>query len=71
MAKNIIIQSSDGSTRLLNNISHIVTDLQSSSDKCVWIPKDEIEADTNVILSFVNNTYSVRVTLEDVDNKSY
>jgi len=70
MAKDIFVQNMDGTTKRLNRISHIITDLQNGST-CIWVPKDEIELTGVVKLVYTNGMYDVVVNVPNVDGKKY
>ena len=72
LSKNIVVEMADGTRKNMNNITRIVTELQGTTNKCTWIPKDEIESDAeNIMISFVNDRFYARVSLDDADDIYY
>lgn len=70
MSKSILIRSSNGTTRVVNDVSHLVIDL-SNGGKSKWIPLDEVESLGTVKMTYQNGTYIPIIMVADADNVYY
>lgn len=68
LAKTIVIRDTNGSVKTINNVSHISTELRFENDECIWIPKDEIEANGTIKAVYQNGAYTAMLMLPDGDN---
>lgn len=70
MSKNVLVSGSDGTSRVVANVSHIITELQSG-DTCVWVPKDEVEANGSAMLVFDDDQYKTVLLVPDGDSMAF
>lgn len=62
-----MVQNSDGSKKIIPNVSYIKTELEGTGDKCTWVPKDEIEKNEIVRCVYENGEYRSMLLIPDGD----
>lgn len=70
MSKSILIRNSSGTTRTVNDVSHIIIDLKNGG-KSTWIPLDEVESLGTVKMTYQNGSYVPIILVPDADNVYY